>query len=137
MTSQQDSASGQHKKSINDVVKEEVDSLPAETDESQAISELEVASLQRDKLKIENQQLQEAVEDRKADRKLREKYANAAFRFLTVFAVFCGLVLIAQGSPSCPFKLDHQVVITLIGATAASVIGLVGWVARGLFRAPR
>lgn len=124
------------RRSISDAVKAEVAALPAETDESQAVYQLEITRLSLEKLTLENQGLSEGVQDRKADRALREKYADRAFRFLVAFSVFCGAILLAQGSPSCPFKLSDNVLITLVGATAASVIGLVGWVAKGLFRAP-
>lgn len=121
---------------IKDAVRAQVESLPAENDESQAIYELEKARLEVDKLKLENQTLAEGVNDRQADRMLRERYANYAFNFLRAFSIFCGLILLAQGIPGCPFKLGENIVVTLIGATAAAVIGLVGWVAKGLFKAP-
>ncbi|MGX7873688.1 hypothetical protein ACVDG5_013810 [Mesorhizobium sp. ORM6] len=110
--------------------------LPAETDESQAIYELEKTRLENEKLRAEIDGLQEGIADQRADRTLRQGYADNAFRFLIAFSVFSGLVLVAQGIPSCPFKLDSNVVIALIGSTAVAVVGLVGWIARGLFKAP-
>ncbi|ESY28680.1 hypothetical protein NKI32_16460 [Mesorhizobium sp. M0761] len=118
------------------LVRAEVESLPAETDESQAIYELEKARLENEKLRTQIDSLKEGVTDQRADRNLRQGYADKAFRFLIVFSAFSGIILIAQGIPSCPFKLDDKVVITLIGSTAVAVVGLVGWIARGLFKAP-
>tara|TARA_R110002020_G_scaffold161283_8_gene346259 strand:- start:4789 stop:5121 length:333 start_codon:yes stop_codon:yes gene_type:complete len=85
---------------------------------------------------IEDALVEERLENAKQDRALRKSYASQAFRFLYVFAAFSGAIIIAQGFETIPFKLPENVVVTLIGATAASVIGLVGFVARGLFKAP-
>lgn len=98
--------------------------------------ELEKAKLEVARLELENHKLGEGIKDQQKDRELREKYANWAFRFLVVFSVFSGLAIVAQGFSFISFKLPEKVLMTLIGATAASVIGLVGWIARGLFRAP-
>jgi hypothetical protein len=128
--------SSRQRKSIIDLVSEEVSRLPPETDESQALAELERTRLELDRQRILNDQVREGINDSRADRDLRRRYANYAFRFLLGFSIFCGLVLVAQGSPDCPFKLGDPVVIALISSTAVSVVGLVGWVARGLFKAP-
>lgn len=118
------------------LVKAEVESLPKETDESQAIYGLEKASLENDKLRIENERLADDIADQQADRQLRQGYADKAFRYLIVVSLFSGAVLIAQGFPGCPFKLDNTIVVTLIGSTTVAVVGLVGWIAKGLFKAP-
>lgn len=122
--------------SIEAVVKAEVEALAPETDESQALFALEIERLKVKKLELDNDLLTEGLADRKADRELRKRYADAAFRFLIFFSIFCGVVLICQGIPQIPFKLAENIVVALIGSTAAAVIGLVGWVARGLFKAP-
>ena len=116
--------------------KAEVASLEPENDESQALFQLEVARYQLQKNELDLKLLEEGLADRRADRALRKKYADAAFRFLVCFSIFCGLVLVSQGVPGSPFKLSDNVVIALIGSTAVAVVGLVGWVARGLFKAP-
>lgn len=59
---------GKHKKSISNVVSAEVEGLPEETDESQAMLQLEITRLQRDKLHTENQGLREGVKDQRGSR---------------------------------------------------------------------
>lgn len=121
---------------IAEAVQAEVKSLPPENDESQALFKLEQSEAQLAKLKLDNQLLEEGLADRQADRALRKTYADKAFRFLYAFSIFSGIALIAQGFPQVLFKLPENVLVTLIGATAVAVVGLVGWVARGLFKAP-
>ena len=71
----------------------------------------------------------------RSDRGLRERYATLAFGYLVFFTGFCIIVVIAQGHPAMEFQLDKEIVITLVGSTAVAAIGLVGWIARGLFKA--
>ena len=121
---------------ISKAVAGEVTQLPPEDDDSQTFVELDRASAELSRFRLQNAELEESIANLKADRGLRKKYADNAFRFLVCFSAFSALVLIAQGSPWIPFKLGENIVIALIGSTAVSVVGLVGWVARGLFKAP-
>jgi len=66
---------------------------------------------------------------------LRKKLGKNLIRFLwSYFAV--STVLIVADSLPLAFQLPEGVAVALIGATAVSVLGLVGTVAAGLFRAP-
>lgn len=104
--------------------------------ESNAFYNREKEAYAAKRQQIEHDTLAEQLENAKQDRLLRKSYANQAFRFLYAFAAFSALIIVAQGFECVPFKLPENIVVTLIGATAASVIGLVGFVARGLFKAP-
>jgi hypothetical protein len=95
--------------------------------------QLETKSAELERLKIQNADLQEDVEGKKNDRELRKSYASRLYWYLFFYSIFCAAIVISQGIESCPFKLESEVVITLIGSTAVSVIGLVGLVAKGLF----
>ncbi len=73
------------------------------------------------------------IEDLKSDRELREKYANRILRFLECYAAIVAIFLILNGFSFICFSLPDEVLITLVGSTAVAAIGLVGFVAKGLF----
>lgn len=87
---------------------------------------------------LENELIRAKIEDVESDRKLRESYASRILRFLYCYSVVVGILVIASGlqMPWLPFELPGEVPALLVGSTAASAIGLVGFIARGLFNTP-
>lgn len=74
----------------------------------------------------------EELEEKKANRKLRQKTAHSVFRFMYIWsALLWGLIFIVGFKSD--FQFDSKVLITLIGGSSVSVIGLVGFVIKGLF----
>lgn len=96
----------------------------------------EKSSYEAERRKVENDLLAEQLRNAQQDRVLREKYATWAFGYLLGYSGFCAILVVAQGRPDMAFKLSDGVIITLVGSTAIAAIGLVGWIARGLFKAP-
>jgi hypothetical protein len=66
---------------------------------------------------------------------LRKNLGKNLIRFLWTYFGVSTVLIIADSLP-IPFHLPPGVAVALIGATAVSVLGLVGTVAAGLFRAP-
>lgn len=66
---------------------------------------------------------------------LMKRYANKVFRFLVGYCMFVGLCLLLQGFHALGFNLSDTVMAVISGSTAASAIGLVGFVVNGLFKA--
>ncbi|MFT9441858.1 MAG: hypothetical protein ABF593_08860 [Acetobacter papayae] len=85
------------------------------------------------------------------DLRMKNKFSKNVFKYLWFYSGFCALVVLLQGfNPDVDvhsfhlqlwnvefrlkrFNLDNKVLITLVGATAASAIGLVAIVLKGLF----
>jgi hypothetical protein len=88
------------------------------------------------KAKLENKLSQARIEDVEADRELRKTYANRILRFLEWYAGGVGGLVVADGFHLFWFHLEKEVTATLVGSTAVAAIGLVGFIARGLFRPP-
>lgn len=70
---------------------------------------------------------------RAAERGLRETYASKVFRFLCSYSTVVFVILLFQGFGIWEFDLDRYVLLALVGSTAISVVGVVGFVVRGLF----
>ena len=75
----------------------------------------------------------EELQSRRAERNLRERYANKVFSFLVFYCCFDGIIIVCVGCDFSHFKLDKLVVAALVGSTAISAIGVVSTVVRGLF----
>jgi hypothetical protein len=88
------------------------------------------------KIRLENKFSRSRLKDVKADRRLRKTYANRILRFLEVYAGIVALMVVADGFHFLGFHLEKEVTATLVGSTAIAAIGLVGFIARGLFRPP-
>lgn len=82
------------------------------------------------------------VLDRVSDRKMRESYANKVFWFMVAYATAMFYLLICAGTKciwffgSIDFSLPDIVLTTISGTTAVAVVGLVGFVVKGLFIRP-
>lgn len=66
---------------------------------------------------------------------LRRNLGKNLIRFLWCYFGLSMVLIIADALP-LTFELEKEVALALIGATAVSVLGLVGTVAAGLFKAP-
>lgn len=88
--------------------------------------------------KLDNDLKQAEINNINSDRELRETYAKRILSFLIWYSISVAILLVAAGLdlPWLPFELPDQVLIMLVGSTAAAAIGLVGFIARGLFKTP-
>jgi hypothetical protein len=77
---------------------------------------------------------QQDNEDKRANRALREKYAGKVYWYLCAYSIACAGFLMLSGFKVLGFNLSDSVLMIVTGSTAASAIGLVGFVVNGLFR---
>jgi hypothetical protein len=87
--------------------------------------------------KLQNKLLRSQLRDKKADRQLRDTYANRILKYLEYYSFTVWWLVMAQAWHIDGFDLPPEVVSILVGSTAVAAIGLVGFVAKGLFRTPR
>ena len=85
---------------------------------------------------LRNELAKAHIKNAKADRRMRVKYASRILLYLECYSggVLCLLLLV--GFHVWGFTLEEGVVSALVGSTALAAIGLVGFIARGLFRPP-
>ena len=74
----------------------------------------------------------EDLEEKRANRSMRQIAAMCVFGFMCVWSVFLWGLIFWVGYKNS-FIYDSKVLITLIGGSSVSVIGLVGFVIKGLF----
>lgn len=67
---------------------------------------------------------------------LRKKYGRNIINFMWVYFVFAGVTLTLHGFNILGFSLPDIALAAIVGATAVSVLGVVGTVAAGLFKPP-
>ncbi|MBL4596712.1 MAG: hypothetical protein JKX99_09070 [Robiginitomaculum sp.] len=82
---------------------------------------------------LEDDRIREEIANLKSDRQLREKYGNRILKFLEWYAIGVFLLILLSGFSHIPFSLPDNALIALVGSTAIAAIGLVGFVAKGLF----
>jgi len=103
---------------------------------------LEENKLKKDKQHFEIKEQEQRIEDMKTNREMRQKYATHIEYFMYSITVVILALVIADGfetfpldcGGSCLWDLDTGVVIALVGSMAVAVIGLVGYIVRGLFK---
>lgn len=95
---------------------------------------LEQAMVERTQL--ENKLARSRIKNVKADRKMRKTYAGRILRYLEVYSVSVAVMIVASGFHIVGFDLPPEIQASLVGSTALAAIGLVGFIARGLFRPP-
>lgn len=99
---------------------------------------------------IKRRQKRVKIEQMRINVRMRINFSKSVFRYLCYFSLFCGSVIMLQGfNPKFDvhykwllnfrlrlggFHLSKTPLVTLIGSTAVSVLGLVAIVLRGLFR---
>ncbi len=94
---------------------------------------VKVQAVQLEKLKLENEKLQNDHDDQRANRKMRENYAKWVFGYLVGYSICVGLLLFTSSINDLRFHISDGVLQILVGSTAASAIGLVLAVTTGLF----
>jgi hypothetical protein len=87
-------------------------------------------------VQLQNQLARSRIKNVKADRKMRKTYAGRILRYLEIYSVVVGLFIIMAGFNLWDFSLSIEILASLVGSTALAAIGLVGFIARGLFKAP-
>lgn len=95
---------------------------------------LERAAAER--AQLENKLARSRIKNVKADRRMRKTYAGRILRYLEFYSICVGVLVIASGFKWTGFELPVEVIAALVGSTAVAAIGLVGFIARGLFRLP-
>ncbi|WP_286691491.1 MULTISPECIES: hypothetical protein [unclassified Brevundimonas] len=71
-----------------------------------------------------------------ADRRMRKTYAGRILRYLEVYSIVVAVLVVTSGFGLFGFDLPIEVLASLVGSTALAAIGLVGFIARGLFKPP-
>lgn len=85
------------------------------------------------KSKIQNDLLEETLAKQKQDRGQRKDYASMIFNFMSLYMFGVFFVLVLSGIGCNDFNVSDSVLITLLGTTTATVIGVFNFVARYLF----
>ncbi len=95
-------------------------------------------------LSAENERLRADIEGLKGQQayddvrtRMMEPYAGKVFRFLIGYCAFVGVVILLSGFKVGGFDISDTVLGIIAGSTAASAIGLVGFVVSGLFGAAK
>ena len=99
-----------------------------------SIDLLEQAAVERTQL--ENKLARSRIKNVKADRKMRKKYAGRVLRYLEIYSIAVASLVIFSGFELWGFDLPVEILASLVGSTALAASGLVGFVARGLFKPP-
>ena len=87
-------------------------------------------------VQLQNKLARSKIKNVKADRTMRKKYAGRILLYLEIYSGIVGTMVITHGFKLWDFALPEVVLASLVGSTAIAAIGLVGFVARGLFKAP-
>jgi hypothetical protein len=89
-----------------------------------------------ERAQLENKLARSRIKNVKADRKMRKTYAGRILRYLEIYSAAVAVMIIVSGFGLWGFSLAPEILATLVGSTAVAAIGLVGFIARGLFRSP-
>jgi hypothetical protein len=90
----------------------------------------EIIRAEIDRAKLENENETELIA-------LRKKFGKNLIDFLWRYSIVALLVVIVDGIDGVPFNVPENVSVALVGGTAVAVLGVVGTIAAGLFRAPK
>ena len=94
----------------------------------------EARASERRRREAETGQIVESNLDRRANRRLRFRYAKLVYCYMVCYSLFCAGLVILAGFKIGGFILPESVFALIVGSTAASAIGLVGFVINGLFK---
>jgi hypothetical protein len=83
--------------------------------------------------RLENELARSKIKDVEADREMRKSYAAKILGYLFVYSVVVLILIVGSGFNFLGFNLPLEVQVSLVGRTAVAAIGLVGFIARGLF----
>lgn len=89
-----------------------------------------------EKAQLGNKLARSHIKNVKADRRMRKTYAGRILRYLELYSVGVLILVIFAGFRLGGFALQEGVLAALVGSTAIAAIGLVGFIARGLFQPP-
>ena len=89
------------------------------------------------RLRLDNDLADSRIKSLEADRRMRETYAGRILRYLEAYSAVVGAMVITSGFRFSGFALPVEILASLIGSTAVAAIGLVGFIARGLFQPPK
>lgn len=92
--------------------------------------------LELDAIRLKNRFAKSQIKNVKADRRMRKTYAARILRYLEYYSCGVGVIVILHGTRLRGFSLEENVLAALVGSTAVAAIGLVGFIAKGLFRPP-
>lgn len=95
-------------------------------------SEEEALALNHLKATVEG--AREDNRNKKANRRLRWRYARWVFHYLICYSIVAGIFVVLHGFKICGFQLPEIALGALVGSTAVAAIGLVASVVSGLFR---
>jgi hypothetical protein len=84
--------------------------------------------------RLQAEAARQEIEDHKSNRELRETLANRVLLYLEIYSAAVFLLLIFDGFSFFGFNLPDNSMLALVGSTAMAAIGLVGFVAKGLFK---
>lgn len=101
--------------------------------ESQALADKNYSAIEHNRAKAETDSIVETNRNKKANRRLRWRYAKKVFCYLVAYSIFVGIIIILHGFKVCGFVLPESALSFLVGSTAAAAIGLVYSVTNGLF----
>ena len=88
---------------------------------------------QEEKWRTENELLAEKLKSQQQDRDQRKDFALRTFNFVSLYMFGVFLLLVMSGIGTNDFHLSDTVLVTLLGTTTATVIGVFNFVARYLF----
>lgn len=88
---------------------------------------------QEEKWRTENELLAEKLKSQQQDRDQRKDFVLRIFNFVSLYMFGVFLLLVMSGIGTNDFHLSDTVLVTLLGTTTATVIGVFNFVARYLF----
>ena len=121
-------------------VLETLKNVSDDTKEKYNASEKDLEEKQKKESHKEALETQE-IEDRKSNRELRENYANKMFRYMYIWSSFIVLAIIFTGLDfddkllwGISFKLDKEILITLIASATVSIFAIIRAIIKGIFK---
>lgn len=88
---------------------------------------------QEEKWRTENELLAEKLKSQQQDRDQRKEFALKIFNFVSLYMFGVFFLLVMSGVGTNDFHLSDTVLVTLLGTTTATIIGVFNFVARYLF----
>lgn len=99
---------------------------------SDEIDNLEATSAENTRLELQNDHLREKIASLAAAKKLREELAKNVFKFLLVYSVVVLILIFFEGFNLFGFDMPDLTLTALAGGTAVAILGIIGYIAKGL-----
>lgn len=135
MAGKKESIKKSHVKGLNEFLKRNVATAPAPIPSEQAIKEEHVFSAAEGDKFLAQLHTREDLNEKIANRQMRKVAAICVFAFMCIWSIALWVLIWWVGFTH-NFEYDSTVLVTLIGGSSVSVIGLVGFVVKGLFGPP-